>query len=66
MFYRLVQPGAEQRQRRQLREVFADADGFGIELKQLHLLGIGGGAQDESDRSFLATRAFVFVQPPQV
>ena len=29
----LVQAGAEQRQRWQLREVLADADGFGVELK---------------------------------
>jgi hypothetical protein len=45
----LMQAGLEELDRREFGEVFADADGFGIELEQLHLLGIGGGTENEAE-----------------
>ena len=62
----LMQAGAQEMHRRQFGEVFADADGFGIELQEFHLFDVGCGAEDEADRGFLAWRAFVLVQPTQV
>ena len=38
VFDRQMQSFAQERQRGQLGQVFADADGLGIELEQLHLL----------------------------
>jgi hypothetical protein len=66
VFDRLVQPPAQQRQRRQGGQVFADADRLGVQLQQFHLLGIGVGAQDQADRRFLARRPLMLVQPAQV
>ena len=51
MLYRLVQPRTEQRQRRQLRQVLADADGLGIVFRDPYLLDLLGlkGAYSERD-----------------
>jgi hypothetical protein len=53
MFDRLMQPLAQQRQAGGSSVRYsADADGSGVQLEQLHLLGVGRRAQDEADRRF--------------
>ena len=59
----LVQAAFEQLHGGEFGEVFAHADGSGIELEKFHLLGIGRGTEDEADGRFLPWGAFVFVQP---
>jgi len=49
----LVEAGLEERQRWQFSEVFTDADGFGIQLEEFHLFGIGCGTENEADGGFL-------------
>ena len=63
---RLVEAGLEQFHGRQFGEIFADADGFGIEFEEFHLLGVGGGTEDEADGGFLAGGAIVLVEPAEV
>jgi len=58
-----VQTALEQLHRGKFGEVFADTDGSGIELEKFHLLGIGGGTEDQADGRFLPRGAFVSVQP---
>ena len=62
----LMQTRLQQFERRQFGEVFTDADRFGIEFEQLHLPGVGRGAQDQADRRFLSRCALMFVEPAQV
>jgi hypothetical protein len=61
-----MQAGPQERQRGQLRQVLTDADGLGVELKQFHLLGVGGGAQDEAEGSRFSGGALVLIEPSQV
>jgi hypothetical protein len=42
----LVEASLEERQGWQFSEVFTDADGFGIQLEEFHLFGIGCGTED--------------------
>jgi len=62
----LVKAGLKKLHRRQLGEVFADPDGLVIQMEEFHLLGIRGGAQNQSDRRLLSRSPFMLVEPAEI